>query len=210
MTNLVAPGRISGRGVAVIFSAVLLLWALAPVVVAYFYPDLAHRGQVGDLFGSVNALFSGLAFAGVIIAILLQSEELELQRHEIAANRAELARAATAQEESREALQKTIYAQAFKTATDILQAETVRQTRRVVLSELPDKPLSAWTDAQRSAAAAVCHTYVSVGIMVRHDMLPVNYIADSWGDSLRRTWGIWDDNEYLAREKLSPRRPHRL
>jgi len=48
------------------------------------------RGQFGDMFGAVNSLFSGLAFAGVIIAIVLQSRELELQRLELKLNRKEL------------------------------------------------------------------------------------------------------------------------
>lgn len=41
------------------------------------------------MFGSINALFSGLAFSGVIIAIFLQSQELELQREELKATRHE-------------------------------------------------------------------------------------------------------------------------
>ncbi len=40
---------------------------------------LAQSSQVGDSFGAVNALFSGLALAGVVIAILLQSEDLRAQ-----------------------------------------------------------------------------------------------------------------------------------
>jgi len=43
----------------------------------------ANVGEFGDKFGGINALFSGLAFAGVIIAIVLQSKELELQRKEL-------------------------------------------------------------------------------------------------------------------------------
>jgi len=39
--------------------------------------------QRGDLFGSLNALFSGLAFTGVIITIMMQSRELALQRREL-------------------------------------------------------------------------------------------------------------------------------
>ncbi len=46
-------------------------------------------GTFGDMFGSVNALFSGLAFSGVIIAIVLQSQELQLQREELEATRKE-------------------------------------------------------------------------------------------------------------------------
>jgi hypothetical protein len=42
------------------------------------------------MFGVVNALFSGLAFAGIIYTILLQRKELELQRRELADTRREL------------------------------------------------------------------------------------------------------------------------
>jgi len=38
---------------------------------------MATRGQFGDLFGAVNAFFTGLAFAGVIFTIFLQRRELE-------------------------------------------------------------------------------------------------------------------------------------
>lgn len=47
------------------------------------------RGTFGDMFGSVNALFSGLAFAGIIFTILLQRKELKLQREEIKLTRDE-------------------------------------------------------------------------------------------------------------------------
>ena len=36
------------------------------------------------MFGAVNALFSGLAFAGVVYAIFLQRMDLALQRKELA------------------------------------------------------------------------------------------------------------------------------
>lgn len=36
----------------------------------------AARGQFGDKFGAINALFAGFAFAGIIFTILLQSREL--------------------------------------------------------------------------------------------------------------------------------------
>ena len=47
-------------------------------------------GVFGDMFGSVNALFSGLAFVGVIYAILLQRKELQLQRRELESTREEM------------------------------------------------------------------------------------------------------------------------
>jgi hypothetical protein len=41
------------------------------------------RGDFGDYFGSLNTIFAGLAFAGVIWAIILQKRELALQRQEV-------------------------------------------------------------------------------------------------------------------------------
>ena len=42
-----------------------------------------ERGTFGDQFGAVNALFSGLAFAGLIYTIVLQRRDLKLQRREM-------------------------------------------------------------------------------------------------------------------------------
>lgn len=56
----------------------------------YLLKDSTERGTFGDMFGAVNALFSGLAFVGVVFAILLQSNELRLQRKELKLTRDEL------------------------------------------------------------------------------------------------------------------------
>ncbi len=48
-----------------------------------------ERGTFGDMFGSINALYSGLAFAGIIVTILLQRKELKLQREELSDTRKE-------------------------------------------------------------------------------------------------------------------------
>jgi hypothetical protein len=41
-----------------------------------------QRGTFGDMFGAVNALFSGLAFAGIIYTIALQQKEMKIQSDE--------------------------------------------------------------------------------------------------------------------------------
>jgi hypothetical protein len=41
------------------------------------------RGTFGDMFGAVNALFSGLAFACIFYSLLQQREDLRLQREEL-------------------------------------------------------------------------------------------------------------------------------
>ena len=62
-------------------------WALAPVC----FGKIGGPGVFGDMFGFANALFSGLALGGIIVAILLQRTELKLQREELKDTRAELA-----------------------------------------------------------------------------------------------------------------------
>lgn len=50
----------------------------------------SNRGEFGDQYGMLNALFSGLAFAGVITALYFQRKEIELQREELRLQRAEM------------------------------------------------------------------------------------------------------------------------
>lgn len=57
----------------------------------FFIPDKETRSTFGDQFGAVNALFSGLAFAGLIYTIILQHRDLELQRNDLKLQREELA-----------------------------------------------------------------------------------------------------------------------
>ncbi len=94
-----------------LFPAIILVWWLFELWVVQRWPTWVLRGQFGDSFGAINALFSGLAFAGVIIALVfqrrelvLQRTELRLQREELKLTRIELKRTAEAQEQSFAAL----------------------------------------------------------------------------------------------------------
>ncbi|GAA5225115.1 hypothetical protein [Membranihabitans marinus] len=62
---------------------IIIIWLLSALLTYFLYETPADRGAFGDMFGAVNALFSGLALAGVIYTILLQSKELSLQRDEL-------------------------------------------------------------------------------------------------------------------------------
>lgn len=59
------------------------VWLASFVLIYLCIDDWDVRGQFGDLFGSVNALFSGLAFAGLVITIIQQRHDLQLQRQAI-------------------------------------------------------------------------------------------------------------------------------
>ncbi len=63
---------------ALLVVVVIILWLMSPVVINLISGsnDLAGKGQFGDSYGALNALFSGLAFAGLGYAIYLQRQEL--------------------------------------------------------------------------------------------------------------------------------------
>lgn len=83
--------------------SVLFILAL---VIAYFsylqskFP-LFSRGDyatLGDSFGILSSLFSGLAFAGLIVTIVMQNKTLKLQMEELKESRKESAKQSKAQE----------------------------------------------------------------------------------------------------------------
>lgn len=79
--------RITTRLVIIVFLVVFFLWFITIPLTFYLLPDWQNRGIFGEIFGSVNSLFSGFAFAGLIFTILLQSQELKLQREEMRGTR---------------------------------------------------------------------------------------------------------------------------
>lgn len=79
---------------------VLILQAVMGLVIYHSFGSWGDRGTFGDMFGAANTLFSGWAFAGVIVAILMQRRELNYQREELRLTRIELQRSAKAQEDS--------------------------------------------------------------------------------------------------------------
>jgi len=114
----------------------LLVFGVPAVVVAIWWwyghnpwrtMDANQASQFGDSFGSVNALFAGLAFAGVIIAIFLQSRELQLQREELECNREELKRSADAQDQTQQALYMSAYLNAVASTLDGLEPFVVHE-----------------------------------------------------------------------------------
>lgn len=96
-------------------------------------PIWGERGTFGDMFGSINALFSGLAFAGLIFTVLLQRQELQLQRHELKLQRDEIIESRkelTGQRQQLEMQSDTFIRQAFET-TFFKLLESLDRTSRV-------------------------------------------------------------------------------
>lgn len=96
--------------IVVAIVGVLALWGLSWWGISKFINEPSNQGTFGDMFGAVNALFSGLAFAGLIITLLYQREELKLQREELQETRKEL----KGQREEFEEQNKTMKRQRFE------------------------------------------------------------------------------------------------
>jgi len=71
---------------ALILIAIILMWSGAWYLIDKYIVvgqtdqaalnAAALKGQFGDMFGAINALFSGFAFAGIIVTLLLQKRDL--------------------------------------------------------------------------------------------------------------------------------------
>jgi hypothetical protein len=103
------------------------------------------------MFGAVNALFSGLAFAGIIVAIWTQSHELALQREQLTLQRKELelTRAEMrGQKEQLAAQNRTMQRQIFETTFFALlrrfreMSESLEMTLPTIVTSDPGNRLS--------------------------------------------------------------------
>jgi len=57
--------------------ACFVWWVIPPGGFGKF--GIAERGQIGDAFGALNALFSSLGFAGILLTLYLQKKDMAIQ-----------------------------------------------------------------------------------------------------------------------------------
>jgi hypothetical protein len=58
---------------------VVLAWSLTIITIPIFFRGPASANEFGDMFGAINALFSGLALAALVATLWLQQQELAKQ-----------------------------------------------------------------------------------------------------------------------------------
>ncbi|MFK5920903.1 MAG: hypothetical protein QM496_01885 [Verrucomicrobiota bacterium] len=69
------PGMIAGY-----LALMVGLWFVLTGIIWCLSGDMNQAAAIGDSFGAVNALFSGIALVGVAVAVILQSTELRDSR----------------------------------------------------------------------------------------------------------------------------------
>ncbi|HWG44948.1 MAG TPA: hypothetical protein VN688_19420 [Gemmataceae bacterium] len=90
---------------------VFLIWVLSWVLGVVFIPNWSDRGLFGSMFGAVNTLFSGLAFAALIVNLILQRKELAIQVQNLIRTSDEMKASNKAQRISATAVQKQVVLQ---------------------------------------------------------------------------------------------------
>jgi hypothetical protein len=211
--GVVAEDRSSGTNrsqgvrwwqVAVIFGGVILFLVLYLILVFSWLGKMETRGQFGDLFGGLNALFTGLAFAGVICTILFQSnelklqrEELKLQRDELGLTRNELHRAADAQSEQVERLQEAAELSAISTLVDTYgtQLRPMQDATHRTRVEL------AWYERQRAAPEADESVIADAAEKLEQLKVKLSFEEQAWSDTIQKHQELVERLETLVRQR---------
>ncbi|MDR1501123.1 MAG: putative phage abortive infection protein [Prevotella sp.] len=114
------------KKVVLLFCSVMVIWVICLVLTLcfanmYFSPsgdgEINNPTLLGDSSEVVNSLVSAFAFAGVIIAIIMQRDELRLQREDLELQREELkntTKELSLQREEFETQNKTLQLQRFE------------------------------------------------------------------------------------------------
>lgn len=119
---------------------ILVLYGISWWGIDHFICSTNDRGLFGDKFGAVNALFSGLAFAGLIYTIILQKDELSLQREELKQTREEMKQQTMQFEEQNKIIQIQRFENTFfnmmKFLQEITQGLTITLNKTVIKKQL--------------------------------------------------------------------------
>ena len=92
----------------VTISFIFMTWMIA------IYLTLQSPDNESIFFDAIVALFTGVAFTGVIYSLHLQREDLQLNREELKINREEIARNRQELKSQKEAIQKQLFDQHFQ------------------------------------------------------------------------------------------------
>jgi hypothetical protein len=131
-SNQTSDKRSSIRLLIVLMTGAVAICIGFSIILISLVDTWDHRGQFGDMFGALNAVFSGLAFAGVIYAIMLQREEMRSSRealsaqHRLLADQLETMREALLFEQKKESLAR---APSIRIDRDLAISEGSRKIR---------------------------------------------------------------------------------
>lgn len=77
--------------------------------------------------------------------------------------------------------------------SSFLQDEDVREARRIVITKLADRGFKDWSEEEKRAAAKVCSSYGTAGIVLETGLVPPEPLIENWGPSIGRCYAILRD-----------------
>ncbi len=166
-------------GLSLLFLITFFWLLLGAIPIALSLLDTTISGTFGDTFGFVNAWFSGLALAGVILAIVMQTIELRYQRKELKHTREELTRSADAAHRSQEQ---------FTKQTELSFLSTYLGSLEAVARMSPDVEGSPGYLRQR---ARLNSRLTSLLESLERDQLGVDLVARAEDDEATTIWKGW-------------------
>ena len=199
-------GNLNPKKIFWIATIVVFVICTAYIILMYciFPSDSEKRGQFGDMFGFIGALFSGLAFAGLIVTMLQQREDLQNQKDEIQLQRKDLeAQTAALQLQKEEIAQtnkelkeqnKTIMLQRFENTFFNMLDFQMRIYNQVAIET---------KEGVKTGDAAFEFVFIKYRSKVLQDEKHINtYIPeiDSYNRHLTQILMIVDQTEYLSKK----------
>lgn len=175
-------------GFAILIVTILYHFLIANVILEKW------RGVFGDQYGALNTLFSGFAFAGVIVALILQNHEIKLQRLASAIQERELRRSVDSQAK---AIESSVAVQIFQ----LMGSKEVTESRATAFRlyelgvrypenkkphEIHDRLEKELCDAIRSAGPP----YEILGQFVELGYLPGDHICLHNAGAIYKLWVI--------------------
>jgi hypothetical protein len=108
---------------AIVFVAVA--WGITTFGIPLYLNIRSTETDLGKRSDNINALFSGLALIGIVVAVILQRKEIRLQRHELRLQRRELRLQREELEMTRAELKRSADAQAASEKALARQADSL-------------------------------------------------------------------------------------
>lgn len=119
-----------------VFICLIVLILFISVSYGYVVYEMKERGTFGDMFGGLNAIFSGLALTGVVLTLIMQMKDLELTREEVR-------KSTDAQDKSQKALNEQLKSMQLSSKIEILSSylstldihantAEIRATKRII------------------------------------------------------------------------------
>ncbi len=90
--------------------------------------------------------------------------------------------------------------------SNFLQGEDVREARRIVITKLADRGFKDWSEEEKRAAAKVCSSYGTAGVVLETGLVPPEPLIENWGPSISRCYAILRDfiKDLQSPEKNGP------